>query len=531
MMPKPPHLPSLSHRPFRSLPSLMAWLLGLAGLFGVAPVRAVSLADVQALAKAAADSYPAVLAQKQLLESDQQTLQAAKLEQLPRLEVLSEKSDRSRLTSSTLAIEQVLWAGGRVWAQQAAAQGNLEARQEQIREVQTSIALRVVEAWQACQQAMGRLQEADLTVERLKRYTDMMQRRVEAQASAPIEMQLVAARLSQARVEQGQAQSGLESAKRRLMLLTGIAQLDVAPSASVATQPLFGELRQYIGMGSLEATLQALEVHPAVLLAHKRVEVLQQEARAVDATRLPTLVARVNVPIRKTFASQKTETVVAMRYDSTSGFASWARAGAAQAQVNGQILNAQTVLEDLRAEQQSDWQNWTELERRLPLLERAVQTSQAVVESYERQFIDNGRRNWLDVLNALRENADARNVLADTRVGLLSVGWRLKARAQAMEWQSQAPVVFDAKDSPVAWGEEGRTEAMVWAVVPQPVGAPRLNREWSLQLFAYPGPWPKGGVARSEPVAPTVNETLRRTGWMAPALTGLRPSLPVSSGI
>ena len=71
-----------------------------------------------------------------------------------------------------------------------------------------------------------------------------------------------------------------------------------------------------------------------------------------------------------------------------------------------------------------DWNEWAGARDRLGNAERVRSASAEVAESYARQYIA-GRKSWLDVLNAVRESAQADLARVDARYQMLSAAWRL----------------------------------------------------------------------------------------------------------
>jgi adhesin transport system outer membrane protein len=64
---------------------------------------------------------------------------------------------------------------------------------------------------------------------------------------------------------------------------------------------------------------------------------------------------------------------------------------------------------------------------RMSAIQKAVEGSELVLASYKRQF-EAGKKNWLDVLNAVRELAQNQYNQADTRGQLMGAMYRLQLR-------------------------------------------------------------------------------------------------------
>jgi len=73
---------------------------------------------------------------------------------------------------------------------------------------------------------------------------------------------------------------------------------------------------------------------------------------------------------------------------------------------------------------QMDIEQLLALESRIPLLNSALESARQTLEAWDRQFLA-GRRSWVDVMNAAREEAQAEIEVQDAQVAYESVRWRL----------------------------------------------------------------------------------------------------------
>ena len=76
----------------------------------------------------------------------------------------------------------------------------------------------------------------------------------------------------------------------------------------------------------------------------------------------------------------------------------------------------------------------------------AVDGARIVKESYERQFIA-GRKSWLDVLNAVREQEQFAAELVQARVDFIAAYYRLKLGVGLLPWQ-QKPMISQRSQLP-----------------------------------------------------------------------------------
>ena len=136
--------------------------------------------------------------------------------------------------SSALQVQQTLWDFGRLSSRIEEVEALEQISEINIHLQQQEVFLQVIAAWQNLLTSQARVSVALTTLARLQAYQAQMRRRVEAEASPRIDLELVDARLLQTEVERTTAQTSLQVALIRLEQLTGLTQL---PSRLHATPP------------------------------------------------------------------------------------------------------------------------------------------------------------------------------------------------------------------------------------------------------------------------------------------------------
>lgn len=94
----------------------------------------------------------------------------------------------------------------------------------------------------------------------------------------------------------------------------------------------------------------------------------------------------------------------------------------AEMEVSRRSLNEQVSVEQIQL---------LSLEARERSLRAGLGWTQAMVDSWARQF-RNGRKTWVEVMNAARELAQAQAALADAEVGQRVAQWRLAVLAEGL---------------------------------------------------------------------------------------------------
>ena len=289
------------------------------------------------------------------------------------------------------------------------------------------MALQVIGAWQTWVSAQGRAAIADATIKQLGDYRERMRRRVEAQASPLIELDLVEARLLQTQVELNQARANARIAVAKLEQLTGWAGLEqrlASDGAMAATDNVRQQAVEVIAVDVDAAADRA----PAVAMARAEAQAARSRLDQKQAEKYPQLYLRLNQPIAGgTVGNQSLAVFVGLRYSPGAGFSQLSetksvalRAQSAEESID---LTRREAANALRA----DTAELAAALDRLPAAESSVAGGDRVLESYLRQFAAS-RKTWQDVLNAARELAQNKYSQVDIQASLLGALYRLWVR-------------------------------------------------------------------------------------------------------
>lgn len=386
---------------------------------------AVGADFLQAL-RDAAHRYPLTLAAARHSQAADQDRSAAQWQQFPApsLQRMAPQGGSNATSGqlTRLALEQPVYAGGRITASIEAAQHRYTASQRQHEQVAEESAVRIVNAlyeWLRQQDRMAALREG---VDAHRNLRDQIQRRAQEGVSTQIDLALAAARLSQVQSELAQANAAASAAKALMLQLTG---------------PQFQVLAQ-------SATALGLDGLPSPAPDAARLSLAHDPALA----RLAAEEAAAEADIRvKKSQFMPTVSVVAERYLGPASFNRiWLQVSAqpgaglssldtVRAAVARQEAVAQSRLNAERELEQSveaDLASHAAAREQLSVGNLLRQSTQDVADSYARQFVA-GRKSWLEVLNAVREAMLARLTVIDARALLGQTAWRLQVRTLGFE--------------------------------------------------------------------------------------------------
>lgn len=361
-----------------------------------------------------------------------QDLEAVERQRWPTLSVVTESNTGSvrNTPSSSVQIEQVIWDFGLLSARIANTQVLADASLVKVQLQQQDVMLQIIGAWQFLWSARERERVALRSMDRLKEYRKQMQRRVTEQASPPIDLELVDARLLQTQVELDTAQNTARVAIQQLERHTGLRGL-VARVEGVSGLPGSEHLSTFgtfmTNADLKEAALRSSLVAKARLDANRAMK----EYEAVRAQNLPTVYARSVQPLVKTMNgvdyATGMSTFIGLRYSPGAGFSTALQAQAMATRIAGSQELVQHAALDIEQVMRSDKEEFFSQAARIKSLEQSVKGSENVLVSYKRQFEAN-RKSWLDLMNAVRELTQNEYALVEARSGQVSAMHRLQVR-------------------------------------------------------------------------------------------------------
>ena len=382
------------------------------------------------LLDAASATYPSILASRLEAKASSEDVSATERLKWPTVSATVESytGNLRSYPSRAMQVDQTVWDAGRNDARISESRALADISVLKVYLQQQELFLQIVAAWQNMVAANERVKVAQLTRQRLEAYQAQMRRRVDAQASPKIDLELADSRLLQTDVELATAQTSLQVAVLRLEQLSGEPALSlriphaIYPTKLIDTQTFQRQLSEV-------DLLSVAREHP--LAARARVEVQQLRSRldAKQAEAYPQLFVRVYKPVGTTPVSTDTSTTafVGLRYSPGAGFSNFVEAQAIGTRIAGSEQSVEAVIRETQQTLQNDREDFANARLRIAALEKSVTSSAVVLKSYQRQF-QAGRKQWQDLLNQVRELAQNQYALADAQALMVGAMHRLQVR-------------------------------------------------------------------------------------------------------
>jgi adhesin transport system outer membrane protein len=384
--------------------------------------------SLPALLRQAAEHHPAIRGARLDADAAAQDVASARLARWPTVSATMETHGSNVATSSSRAlnVEQTLWDAGRVRARIAEASSLAEVSRTRLLAVRQSLWLEVVAAWQSQLAAQGRAEVARKTLQRLDNYRAIMRRRVEAQASPVIELELVDARIVQTQVELNQAEAARAMAVARLAQLSGWSGLQERLLPAMADAGPVQSITPWLQGLALETA--ALD-SPSVAMARFDAEAARSRLAAKEAEKYPQVYARVSQPIgsRVVSGDRGAAVFVGLRYTPGAGFSNWSESRSLSLRAQSADEAVESARREVVYALDADRAELSAAVTRLAAAEGSVSGSELVLASYLRQF-QGARKTWQDVLNAARELAQNEYARIDVQATLVGALARLQVR-------------------------------------------------------------------------------------------------------
>lgn len=371
------------------------------------PADEASALDIHALMNQAVKSHPSIAAAEASVRAAGADVRSAKWQRFPSLSVegLFLNQQSNKLQPQVIA-EQPLWTGGRLSGIIKRAEIRKNIASAAYDEAVLAIASSTAQAFYEVYRWRERNALLSVSLEQHNRMVATMERRVAQEVSPLSDLELARTRALQVeqQIFQGNAQE--RSALNVLRALVGAPLLNL--------DGLSPDLQIWPRLEDANVIEQSLIFSPNLKRLKFEALALSAEARIAHASILPQLSSQYSYS--DTFGHR---VGVVLKAQTDGGLSRFAAADAARQRVEAgelQILAGERQLRDQLFALLREYESATS---RLAGSEAASDAAQRITESYLRQFTS-GRRSWLDVMNAVREETAAKTDSVETRFAGMS---------------------------------------------------------------------------------------------------------------
>jgi adhesin transport system outer membrane protein len=370
------------------------------------PGTALQDLTLESLIAKAMTGSPLLAAKQSDVSAARHDVQAARWQYAPSVSTQFQKGSGSPdYYGSAVRADQPLYTGGRLDAELDSAASRRQSAALGVQETGQSVALQVVSAYQQLQTAQAQAGAIAAYRDRLTALSGTLDRRVDSGVSPAAEKSLMNARLVQAQNDLAASTAAEASAAAALRRLVGDDARVTPPPPAVAGAVLALPPICAGTVGGDTLVDSATDRSPAVLRATEDVETARHTVRGQRAALMPAVTLRVEQPVGHVVegASKSTRVSVLLSYAPNAGLSSVSRASAGDDRVTSLRNQAQALRRDVGQQIRSECAEHVSVGQRAAGFLQARIFTGDVLSSYMRLFLA-GKRGWLDVLNAARED-------------------------------------------------------------------------------------------------------------------------------
>lgn len=395
-----------------SLLMLMGWMCttsaSASGAIGVADLTLATLSH-----------HPSVRGASGKNQAAQLGVEAAKWQYWPtpgfRVERVQGGQEASGQTDSTvgvLSLNQPLWNGGRIASGVKRAEFIALQTEAETNEARQSLALRVIQAWSDAVVASRKIEAQNQSMAAHERLLAMVGRRQAEGASSMADVALARSRIDllQAEIELLKTQRDSAIDKLRLLTDSQIKYENLARSH---------DLSALAGSDLVNLLDRAKSLSPQIQKNNYLIEVARAEVDVAKAALKPEVSLRYEHQQGSSTSVQASKNRLFLSLNSSfgAGLSNLSGIGRAMAQLSVAQEEVSVQVQNLSEQVQLDWALTKAAKLRMNGLNSAALAGVDVLESYERQFLA-GRKQWVDLMNAAREQAQTQSQLADAKGAL-----------------------------------------------------------------------------------------------------------------
>lgn len=316
------------------------------------------------------------------------------------------------------ALEQPIWAGGRIDSEIDRAEASLRAGAERVEATQRQIVLRVVEAYYNVVLGDQRLAVLQDSLDQHRLLLASIGRRVDQEVSPLADLTLGRSRTAQVELDLATTQEARDDAALRLAQLTGTSGIEpILPLPSVAELLPPEEI----------ALDEALACDPSLAALTGLVRAAEARSDSARAQLLPQVLLQLS---QNEITGARAALVLRMQLG--RGGSQFAAIASSDARIRRALADFGEAERQAREDLRRDYIIVRNARSQIATGAEAADAADQIVASYQRQFIA-GRRSWLDVMNAVREAASARLTESDARVMTAMATARILTRT--CRWQ------------------------------------------------------------------------------------------------
>lgn len=371
------------------------------------------------------NSYPSISAKMASKEAAESDLLASKLKFLPSPSIstqqnkLSTSGTTANSPATTIGISQPIFAGGGILAGYKKADSRNSAADYALLETREDVAKRMINVYVEWEKAYTKILALEQNVRLHEKFAGMIIRRSEGGVASESDQNLGSSRLAQARADLDTQRSIEKTA------LTSISELVGMP---ITRADLIKNMAKPVVVPKRAVGIQeALAASPTIQKYTHESDAAESEAKEVRAQTMP----QVNFQAQRQNGNpyvpgaQGYDLVgLVVQFTPGNGFSTIPSSSAAFGRAKAASMQIETSKRDITDRLNADYNEHEFSSLKIENLRRSVGLTEDISASYDRQYLV-GKKSWLDLMNAVREQVQTKVALADAEGSLIASSRRI----------------------------------------------------------------------------------------------------------
>ena len=397
--------------------------------------------------KKSAQEHPQVLIQLQNLKSAGFDIEVSKQAFYPTPSIALERAQSKSINDPSYAgspqvavfkLQQALWTGGRLSAQQNKAIANQDIEVARLLEIQQGLAIKTLQAWTELVGFQKQQAALMITKQELENLQGKIERRADLGMSTQSEVKLSRLRASMVNQLLKQAKVQEELAWLKLKQWVPEAQSLSMPS-NEHTRPWTGGQVHLQKTDNIDWELLSMKQSPATLRLEGQMRLQEAELREKRAAYQPEVYLRAEHQ-RGNHAYANSQNVnrllIGMTATTGAGLSLQNQLASLMAKHEGAQHEIALTQRLLSESVQSDVFNLIARQSKTEELKLNLESLQEIQTAWLRQF-DSGRKTWIEVMNAAQETMQSQLAVIENDTSLQLSYWRLQILAYGVSaWTS-----------------------------------------------------------------------------------------------
>jgi len=379
-------------------------------------------------------SHPSLLSKESSKKAAEEELLASKLQFLPTPSVntlrnrvtYDNQSNTGNLPSTTVTINQPLLIDGGIINGYKKSQANLKASEYGLIETRDEIAIKIITAYSEWLKNHHKIKVYQSGVQEHEKFLKLVTNRYESGISSGNDGDLVLSRLSQTRSELLAIEFAEKNALNSLSQLIGRA---------LSRDEIDSNYRKKSSLEREEVISLVQQNNPTLKRLKSESEAAEAYAKQALAQSFPQLSIQAQRQIGNPYTPgwpSYSSVGFNLAYAPGSGLSSFAIANAAFSKATATVLMLESTKRDLNEKISSELNDYESSVKRLKNLQESSTYQKKISESFERQF-EVSKKNWLDLLNSIRERLQVDSALVDVEMNVFSTSHRLHIYMHGVE--------------------------------------------------------------------------------------------------